>query len=158
VNRLVPPRVRQGVTWRVLTALAVMVSAAVHLQLWLEGMGAVDVVGPAFLLNAAGGAAIATAVLVWRSWLPLLGAVAFGLSTLAAFALSVTVGLFGVHERLLGAPQVVSAVAEVVAVAGAVAALLSERRARSAGLQRPAAAGGDAALSRRRPRRPRPAP
>lgn len=126
---------------RLLTAAAVLVSALVHLQLWFDGMRAVEVVGPAFLLNAVGGAAIAVAVVAWRHWLPLLGAVGFGVSTLLAFLLSVTVGFFGVQERLLGVPQVVSAVTEVAAVVLGVWALRNEGY-----------------LSRRRPGRPRRAP
>ena len=41
---------------RVLAALAVLVSAAMHLYLWFEGYRDVDTIGPAFLLNAFGGA------------------------------------------------------------------------------------------------------
>ena len=45
-------------TMRLLAAAAVLVSAAVHLYLWFDGMRSVDVVGPAFMLNAVGGAVI----------------------------------------------------------------------------------------------------
>ena len=103
-------------TLRLLTAVSVLVSAIVHLQLWIEGFRSIPVIGPAFLLNAVGGAAIAVAVLVWRHWLPLAAAVAFGAGTLGAFLLSTTVGLFGVQERLLGGPQVIAALSEVAAI------------------------------------------
>jgi hypothetical protein len=126
-----PPRAGltgRDVRLRGLTAAGVAVSAVVHLELWAAGMRFLDVVGPAFLLNAVGGLAIAVAVLFWRHWLPLLAAVGFGLSTLGAFVLSATVGFFGVHETWSGVPQVLSAVSEVVAVVFGVAALLAERR------------------------------
>ena len=103
-------------TVRLLTAASVLVSAIVHLQLWADGFRTIPVIGPAFLLNAVGGAVIAVAVVVWRHWLPLAAAVAFGAGTLAAFLLSATVGLFGVQERLLGGPQLVAAVSEVGAI------------------------------------------
>jgi hypothetical protein len=128
---------------RVAVAVCVLVSALVHLQLWWGGLSAVPVIGPAFLLNAAGGGVLAVAVLAWRSWLPLLGAVGFGAATLAAFAVSVTVGLFGVQERLLGVPQVVAAVSEVAAVVLGLWALSRERRS--------------GAVTPPGPRRPRPA-
>lgn len=126
-----PPRAGltgRDVRLRGLTASGVAVSAVVHLELWAAGMRFLDVVGPAFLLNAAGGLAIAVTVLFWRHWLPLLAAIAFGLGTLGAFVLSTTVGFFGVHETWSGVPQLVSAVSEVVAVVFGAAALLAERR------------------------------
>jgi hypothetical protein len=55
-------------------------------------------------------------VLVWRHWLPLLLAVGFGASTLAAFVVSATVGLFGVHEVWTGGAVLTAAVSEVVAI------------------------------------------
>jgi hypothetical protein len=118
VNR--PPLcfVATGMGTRVVVAVAVLVSAAVHLWLWIDGFRDVDMIGPAFLLNAVGGAVIAVAVLVWRHWLPLLAAVGFGLSTLGAFLISATVGLFGFHEQFLGTWQLVAAVSEIVAVVG----------------------------------------
>ena len=75
-----------------------------------------DVVGPAFLLNAVGGAVIAVLLVLWRHWVPPLLAVGFGLSTLAAFVISATVGLFGVEEGWTGWAVWTAAVAEVVAI------------------------------------------
>lgn len=117
-------------TLRALTAACVLLSAVVHLQLWAEGMRDVAVVGPAFLLNAVGGFAVAVAVLAWPHWLPLLAACGFGAATLTAFIVSVTVGLFGVHEVVTGVPQTLSAGSEVGAMVFAVAAFLVERRRR----------------------------
>ncbi|MGZ5400711.1 MAG: hypothetical protein ACXWDM_11940, partial [Nocardioides sp.] len=60
---------------RMLTAVAVLVSAAMHLYLWFEGYRDVETIGPAFLLNAVGGAVIGVLLLVWRHWIPPLLAV-----------------------------------------------------------------------------------
>lgn len=101
---------------RELAATAVLVSAGVHLVLWFDGMRDSEVVGPAFLLNAAGGVAIAALLVLWRHWVPPLLAVGFGLSTLTAFVLAATVGLFGVEETWSGWAVWTAAVAEVVAI------------------------------------------
>jgi hypothetical protein len=101
---------------RVIAAAAVLVSAGVHLVLWFDGMREADVVGPAFMLNAVGGAVIAVLLLVWRHWVPPLLAVGFGVSTLAAFVVTATVGLFGVEQSWSGWQVWTAAVAEVVAI------------------------------------------
>lgn len=113
---------------RILTAVAVLVSAAVHLLLWFDGFRDIDIIGPLFLLNAVAGVVIAGLVLAWRHWLPLLAAVGFGASTLGAFVLSTTVGLFGVREMWQGVEVITAAVSEAVAVVAGVAALVAERR------------------------------
>jgi hypothetical protein len=101
---------------RFLAAVAVLVSAAVHLYLWFEGYRDVDVIGPAFLLNAVGGAGIAVLLLGWRHWVPPLLAVGFGLSTLSAFVISATVGLFGLEESWTGWEVWTAAASEAAAV------------------------------------------
>ena len=101
---------------RELAAAAVLVSAGVHLYLWLDGMREEDVVGPAFLLNAVGGAAIAVLLITWHHWIPPGLALGFGLSTLAAFVASTTVGLFGVSSTWEGWEAWTAAVAERVAI------------------------------------------
>ena len=52
------------------------------------------------MLNAVAAVVIAALLLWWRHWVPLLLAIGFGASTLGAFVISATVGLFGVHELL----------------------------------------------------------
>ena len=118
---------------RWLTAVAVLVSGVVHLKLWFDGYQDIDVVGPLFMLNAVGALVIAAAVVAWRHWLPLLAAVGFGASTLGAFVISATVGLFGVHEVWSGGAVITAAIAEVVAVVAGTAALVVEWRQRSGG-------------------------
>jgi hypothetical protein len=105
---------------RLVTAAAVLVSAAVHLYLWFDVFHSEPVVGPAFLLNAAGGLAIAVLLVRWRHWLPSLLAVGFGVSTLGAFVTATTIGLFGVHEHWVGWPVWTATASELVAIVGGV--------------------------------------
>jgi hypothetical protein len=116
---------------RMLTAVAVLVSAAVHLRLWVEGYRQISVIGPAFLVNAAGGVVIAVLLVSWRHWIPAMLAAGFGASTLGAFVLSATVGLFGVHEVWTGAAVLTAAVSEVAAIAGGAVVLAGAYRRRS---------------------------
>lgn len=114
---------------RLLTALGVLVSGGVHLWLWFDGFRDIDVIGPSFMLNAVAGLVIAVAVMAWRHWLPLLAAVGFGVSTLTAFLISTTIGLFGVHEPFWGASQMIAAASELLAIGAGCVALWWERHA-----------------------------
>lgn len=82
---------------RPLAALAVLVSAAVHLYLWFDGVKNQGTVGALFLVNVAAGIVIAIMLVAWHDWEPLFLAAGFGVATIAAFVTSVTVGLFGIH-------------------------------------------------------------
>ena len=118
---------------RIVGAAAVLVSAAVHLYLWFNGFRDLSVIGPAFLLNAVGGAVIAVLLATWRSWVPALLTAGFGVSTLGAFIVSATVGLFGLHEQWVGWPVWTAAVAEVVAIVVGALLLVRDLPASSAG-------------------------
>jgi hypothetical protein len=67
---------------RMLAAAGVLVSAAVHLYLWFDVFRHAHVVGPAFMVNAVGGAVIAVLLVTWRHWIPLVLAVGFGVDRL----------------------------------------------------------------------------
>ncbi|MFD2093938.1 hypothetical protein [Blastococcus deserti] len=86
---------------RVLGAALLIGIAAVHAYLWQQGYRSIDVIGPAFLLQAALGVGAAVLVLVaplrLLPWAAALGA-AFAAGSLAALILSTTVGLFGFVE------------------------------------------------------------
>ena len=120
---------------RILTAVAVLVSAAVHLDLWPDVRDS-HVIGPAFLLNAVGGAVIALLVLFWKHWAPPLLAIGFGLSTIGAFVISATVGMYGVHEHWAGFSVWAAFIAEVVAIVTG-ALILSRERSRPMAAQTP---------------------
>jgi hypothetical protein len=111
---------------RVLAAVAVLVSAVVHLKLWFDGFRDIPMVGPAFMLNAVAGLVIAVALVVWRHWVPPMLAVGFGVSTLGAFIISATVGLYGVHEMWRGGWVWTAAASEVVAILAAGLAVLED--------------------------------
>src|SRR3954466_6948087 len=87
---------------RMLAAAGVLVSAAVHLYLWFHVFRHADVVGPAFMVNAVGGAVIAVLLVTRRHWIALVLAVGFGVATLGAFIIATTAGLYGVHEHWTG--------------------------------------------------------
>lgn len=101
---------------RTTAAVAVLVSAATHLFMWLDWAREDAFLGPSFLLNAVGGLLIAAMVLRWQHWIPALLVLGFGLSTLAAFVTATTVGLFGVTATWAGWEVWVAAASEVVAI------------------------------------------
>ena len=113
---------------RVLAAAVVFVSALIHLEQWIVVFQHTAVVGPAMLVNFAGGVVIAVLVLRWRHWVPLALTVLFGASTLGAFLVSVTVGLFGVHEHWTGWIIFTAAAVEIAAIILGLAGLWNERR------------------------------
>lgn len=118
---------------RILAALAVVVSAYVHLKLWMDGFRDLDKIGPAFMLNAVGGLVIAIMLVAWRHWIPPLLAVGFGLSTLGAFTISTIWGLFGLEQSWVGWDVWTAAAAELVAIAAGAVVLLGERSAHAGG-------------------------
>jgi hypothetical protein len=116
---------------RILAAAAVLVSAAVHLYLWFDVFRHTHVVGPAFMLNAIGGAIIAVLLVTTRHWIPLLLAVGFGAATLGAFIIAATVGLYGVHEHWTGWEVWTAAASEVIAIIAAGTVLIQKTPLRS---------------------------
>jgi hypothetical protein len=124
-----PERTGNIMNWRALGALALVVSAAVHLKLWFGGVRDQSV-GPAFMVNAIAGVVIAVLLLTWQHWLPPFLTLGFGASTLGAFVISTTVGLMGVHSHWEGFYVYAAAVAEVVCITVGAALLLRGRTGR----------------------------
>lgn len=98
-----PERRVGALTWvlRLVGAVLLAVMGWLHLDLWLDGYRNIDVIGPAFMLNAIAGFGLALLLLVAPRrlvWLvAALGALT-ALGTLAGLLLSTTVGLFGFVE------------------------------------------------------------
>ena len=125
---------RTALLLRAVVAVCVIVSGVVHWQLWRTGMRNVDVVGPAFLVNAVAGVVIGVLLLVWQHWVPLFLAFGFGLSTLVAFVVATTpLGLFGARAQWSGWAEWTCAIVEAVTVVLGAAALLVEREPARAG-------------------------
>jgi len=113
-------------TLRSLAAAAVLSSVAIHLTFWFQGMRSVHVIGPAFLVNVAGGIVIAGLLVRWRH--PAAGALAacFGMATLGAFTLASTIGLFGDHERWAGFSVFAAATVEILAIVIGLSVMLED--------------------------------
>lgn len=116
---------------RIGIALALAVSGVSHTYLYIHGYQHIPTVGAAFVVQASISFAIAELILVggpgWLQWVA--AAVAGG--SLAAFALSRTVGLFGFSERgWQPSPHAaLSVVAELLTVGLCAASLVYRRRA-----------------------------
>jgi hypothetical protein len=107
--------------WALRIVGAVLLGAMgwIHLDLWLDGYRTIDVIGPAFLLNAIAGFGLAVLLLVtprpFVAWVALLGALT-AVGTLGGLVLATTVGLFGFTESTAAALWWESFWAEVAAV------------------------------------------
>ena len=116
-------------TVRIVAAIAVLVSAYVHLYEWLNGFRDVHVIGPLFLVNIVAGVVIAVLLVTWKHWFAPFLAFGFGASTLGGFAIATTsAGLFGDHEKWQGAYVWVAAVSEAVAIVAGLVAVSREYR------------------------------
>lgn len=82
---------------RVVAAVAALVSAGFHLWLWFDGVKDQGEVGVMFLVNVVAGVVIAVLLVAWDHWIPPFLVLGFGASTLGAFFISMTVGLFGIE-------------------------------------------------------------
>jgi hypothetical protein len=112
---------------RMVAVASVLVSAYVHLTMWFDGVRDQHVIGPAFMLNAIAGVVIALLLLLWRHWVPAFLAMGFGASTLGAFIIASTAGLFGIHTEWAGGHVWTAAVSEVVAFLAGAAMLMQSR-------------------------------
>jgi hypothetical protein len=114
---------------RTIAALAVLVSAYVHLYEWLNGYHHVHVIGPLFIVNVVAGVAIAILLFTWKHWLAPFLALGFGASTLGGFALATTSGgLFGDHEKWQGSYVWIAVISEAVAILAGLYAVSRELR------------------------------
>jgi hypothetical protein len=120
---------------RIVGAVALLVSAGVHLYLWFDGVRHQSV-GPMFLVNVVAGVVIAVLLVRWEHWVPAFLTLGFGVATLGAFTIASTVGLLGVHTVWAGGSVWTAAIAEVVCIVVG-AALLVQGRATLPGMAHP---------------------
>ena len=106
-------------------AVAAVVSAIVHLYLWIDGVKDQGPVGALFVVNVVAGLVIAALVLRWRHWIPLFLLAGFGATTFGAFLIAVNGTLFGIHTNWSWYAWV-AAVAEIAAVVVGIVAAAQE--------------------------------
>jgi hypothetical protein len=109
----------------VIGAVAALASAAIHLWLWFDGVKDQGTVGALFVVNVVAGVVIAVMLVRWHHWLPLFLLAGFGATTLGAFVIATTVGLFGIETTWTWYGWL-AAITEVVAVLAALAAARQE--------------------------------
>ncbi len=110
-------------------AVLVLIGGLVHLRLWDDGYKDFpnENLGRSFLLNAVASVVVAIALVAWRSWVPVVAALAVVNGTLLAFALSRTDrGIFGFTETALD-PSPEAAVALVAEISAAAALVICLR-------------------------------
>ncbi|MGI9185700.1 MAG: hypothetical protein ACR2GZ_12210 [Solirubrobacteraceae bacterium] len=116
-------------------AVLVAVIAAVHLQQYIDFISEIPTIGVLFVLNAAGGAGLAVALVSSDRTLRLLAAVgSIGLATgsLISIFIALSASLFGYSEPTLRLPIAIAILAEVAAIPVLVAVVSGELRGRSA--------------------------
>lgn len=106
-------------TARGLGALVAVVSAAVHLYLWFDGVKDQGTVGALFVVNVFAGIAIAVMLVLWKHWIPLFLLTGFGAATLGAFLIAVNGELYGIHTDWSWYAWVAAASEAVAVLAGA---------------------------------------
>lgn len=120
---------------REIGAAAAVVSALVHLYLWFDGVKDQGKVGALFVVNVVAGFVIAVMLLRWRHWAPLFLLAGFGATTLGAFLIAATSGLFGIHTGWSWYAWL-AAVSEVAAVGCGLYGLVHEGHLARPSLQR----------------------
>ncbi len=102
---------------RIVAALAIWAAGAVHLYLWdAQDYRSIPTIGTLFLLNGITAGVIGLSLLATANPLVLLAGIGYAATTLIAFVISATSGLFGWQEVWSGAAQEAAGVAELVAL------------------------------------------
>lgn len=97
----------------------IAVIAAVHLQQYIDFISEVPTIGVLFLLNAAGGAGLAVALLSSDRSLRLLatlGSIGLAAGSLVSIAIALNGSLFGYTEPTLRLPILIAILAEAAAI------------------------------------------
>lgn len=104
---------------RLAAAALVAVIAGVHFQQYVDFMSEVPKVGVLFLLNAAGGAGLAFALISRERLLRLpaeLGAIGLAVGSLVSITIALSGNFLGYSEPSLRLPIVIAIVAEILAI------------------------------------------
>lgn len=112
-------------------AAAVAVVAGVHFQQYVDFMSEIPTVGVLFLLNAAGGAGMALALLSPARALRLLaavGAIGLVIGSLISIAIALSGAFFGYSEPTVRLPIVIAIAAEAFALPVLLAVVRAELR------------------------------
>ncbi len=115
-----------------LAAALVAVVAGVHFQQYVDFISEVPTVGVLFLLNAAGGAGLALALLSGERPLRLLaagGSIGLAMGSLISIAIALGGNFFGYSEPTLRLPIVIAILAEAAAIPTLILLMLRERQA-----------------------------
>jgi hypothetical protein len=95
------PAARWAVNILAVAGGALMVwSGVIHLQLWSDGYRSISVIGPLFLIQGAGGIALAAVLAVFRRVVLMAAGAVMMAATAAGLLLSAGTGLFGFQESL----------------------------------------------------------
>ncbi len=114
-------------------AVLVAVIAGVHLQQYLDFISEIPTIGVLFLLNAAGGAGLAVALLSGARPLRLLaagGSIGLAGGSLISIAIALQASLFGYSEPTLRLPILIAILAELAAIPVLLSLVVGELRAR----------------------------
>ncbi len=104
-----------------LAAVCVLVAGFQHARLFHRGYAEVEIIGLLFFMNAIGSTVVVLTLIFDRVWLFVLGALSICVPSLVSIALSHSVGLLGFREGGYDGDALVIVVAEVAAVALALA-------------------------------------
>jgi putative effector of murein hydrolase len=113
-------------------AALVAVIAGVHFEQYVDFMSGIPTVGVLFLLNAAGGAGLACALLSRQRRLQRLatvGAIGLAAGSLVSIAIALGGSFFGYSEPTLRLPIAIAIVAEAIAIPVLISTLVRERLA-----------------------------
>ncbi len=84
----------------VLGAVAVAVSAIIHLHLWMQGYKHIHLIGPLFLAQAVAGIGLALVMVAYPRFVSAVLGALYMASTIGGLLMSATVGIFGFHDGL----------------------------------------------------------
>ncbi|MEA2194829.1 MAG: hypothetical protein QOG42_1263 [Solirubrobacteraceae bacterium] len=110
-----------ALTLLALAALCVLVAGLQHARLFHRGYAEVEIVGLLFLMNAVGSTVVVLTLIFDRAWMFVLGALSICVPSLLSIAISHSVGFLGFREGGYDADALIIVVAELAAVALALA-------------------------------------